>query len=578
MSSTLTTSYDDSSGAGIFGAIVGFAIGGPIGAVIGGSLVSGLSSSSSSRSSSRSYNRSYSRSTYDYETQRRREYQQQQEERMLREEQQRQEQEYRRQQRQAQLEREREQREREREEARQRKIEAERQRRLEQERKRVISNAWKQLQNELRKEITSSIRSEPERRKLSASVADIERPYIEAMNNGDTYTAENIVSRFRKEIISVQADEELAVSRQDELAEFLSAISREAPVGFLEEINSIRKQNVISSSISIDEQSKGIKSLFSEAQKLAGEISQANSISLEGITEQTFIIPPVTSVVDKSYSSESTELLQDICDFGGRVAFYDEATADDLKPLIAEASNGSEISRLKLIRSQIKTTYNKLREQAVLTAMFKRDIRDFLPPMRKAHNTDALCLRMEELLTAPVVSRDEYNSVYKEVKAVLVEQLDYIAEAVFAEKISDTLSGLGYTLLDENGNPANLTPGQMRMIDTPYEGYRARVKIGQNHAVVTRLVRVVGSEDEKASVSEYQLQQDIETGQKWCKDVQNFYDALKEDGISMTVKFSKEPGEEPLDVVVDESVKKNVQRGKSAEHRTDGLHSRKIGE
>lgn len=577
MSSTLTTSYDDSSGAGIFGAIVGFAIGGPIGAVIGGALASGSSSSSSY-------------SSYDYEAERRRERQRQENERKRQKqlEREREQREWERQQielyreeqererRQRELERER--REREREAERQRKIEAERKRKLEQERRRIAAESWKTLQCELKKEITSFVQSEPERRKLLESIANIESPYIKAMNDGNTYAAEDVVSRFRKKIISVQADEELTVSRQGELSEYLSALSREAPVGFSEEINSIRKQNVISSSISIDEQSKRIKSLFSEAQKLAGEISQASSISLGGITEQTFIIPPVTSVVDKSYSSESTELLQDICDFGGRVAFYDEATADDLKPLIAEASNGSEISRLKLIRSQIKTTYNKLREQAVLTAMFKRDIRDFLSPMRKAHNTDALCLRMEELLTAPVVSRDEYNSVYKEVKAVLVEQLDYIAEAVFAEKISETLLGLGYTLLDENGNPANLTPGQVRMIDTPYEGYRVRVKVGQNNTVVTRLVRVVSSEDEKSSVSEYQLQQDIETGQKWCKDVQNFYDALKEDGIAMTVKFSKEPGDEPLDVVVDESAKKTVQRGKSTEYQTGGLQSRKIGE
>ena len=210
--------------------------------------------------------------------------------------------------------------------------------------------------------------------------------------------------------------------------------------------------------------------------------------------------------------------------------------------------------------------------------MFKRDIRNFLPPIRKARDTERLCLRMEELLTASVISRNEYNSVYKEVKSVLAEQLVNIADAVFAEKISETLSKIGYTLLDENGRPANLTPGQMRMIDTPYEGYRARVKVGKNHTLITRLVRVVGSESEKASVSEYQLQQDIETGKKWCKDVQNFYDTLKDDGIAMTVAFSKEPGEEPLDVVVDSSVKKTVQRKNSSDLQTENLQSREIGE
>lgn len=594
MSSTRTASYDDSSGAGWGGALLGLAIAGPIGAVIGGALASGFSSGSSSRTSSRSsystsYSTSYSYSSYDYEAERRRERKRQEDERIFRQQQlnfqrqqwqerierEREQREWEREQRQW----EREQREREREEERQRRIDAERERKRKQERRRIAAQSWKTLQCELRKEITSSIHSEHERRKLSASIAELERPYINAMNDGDTYTAEDTVSRFRKQIISVQADEELAVSRQNELSEYLSALSQEAPAGFTEEINAILRKNKISSSSSIHDQNERIKSLFSEAQKLADEISRANSISLEGLAEQTFIIPPViNNADDEKKSDESAGLLEDICDFGGRAAFYDESAAESLKPLITEANSGAEVSRLKLIRSQVKTTYNNLREQAVLTAMFKRDIGDFLPPMKKAHDTESLCLRMEELLTASVVSRDEYNSVYKEVKAVLAEQLDYIAEAVFAEKISATLSGMGYTLFDENGSPANLTPGQVRMIDTPYEGYRARVKVGKNHTVVTRLVRVVGSEDEKASVSEYQLQQDIETGQKWCKDVQNFYDALKDDGITMTVNFSKEPGEEPLDVVVDSSVKKTVQRGKSSESQSGSMHSREIGE
>ncbi len=550
MSSGKVASYDDSSGAGLFGALVGFAVGGPIGAIIGGALASGTGSSSS-------YSSSYSRSSYynhDYEAQRHRERERQENKRILREQQQR-----------------------EREEARQRKLEAERQRKLKEERKRMIANSWRQIQSELKRQV-KSIKSEPEREKLLGSITSLEKPYIETMNGNDTYKAENIVNRLRQEIISMQAEEELILSRQGKLSEFLSALSKNAHAGFTEEINAIRKKNTISASNSVDEQNKRIKLLFTEAQNLAGEISRANSISLEGITEQTFIILPVVPRVNESKSSESVELLQDICDFGGRVAFYDEDTADSLKPLITEAKDCKEISRLKLIRSQIKTTYNHLREQAVLTAMFKRDFKDFLPSMRRLQNTESLCLRMEELLTAPIISRDDYNKIYKEVKAVFTEHFDDIIEAAFAEKISETLAGMGYTLFDENGRPAALTPGQLRVIDAPYEGYRVRVKVGRDKSLVTRLVRVVGSEEEKTSVSEYQKQQDIETGQKWREKVMGLYNVLRDEGIPMKIVHSKEPGEEPLDVVVDTSFKKSIQREISAELHTENLQTRKIGE
>ena len=262
MSSGKVASYDDSNGAGLFGALVGFAVGGPIGAIIGGALASGTGSSSS-------YSSSYSLSSYynhDYEAQRRRERERQENKRILREQQQR-----------------------EREEARQRKLEAERQRKLKEERKRMIANSWRQIQSELKRQVRS-IKSEPEREKLLGSITRLEKPYIETMNANDTYKAENIVNRLRQEIISMQAEEELILSRQGELSEFLSALSKNAHAGFTEEINAIRKKNTISASNSVDEQNKRIKLLFSEAQNLAGEISRANSISLEGITEQTFII------------------------------------------------------------------------------------------------------------------------------------------------------------------------------------------------------------------------------------------------------------------------------------------------
>ncbi len=51
-------------------------------------------------------------------------------------------------------------------------------------------------------------------------------------------------------------------------------------------------------------------------------------------------------------------------------------------------------------------------------------------------------------------------------------------------------------------------------LSTPYEGYKVRVKVNNNKTVATRLVRVVGSEEDKANISEYQKQKDIDAGMK----------------------------------------------------------------
>lgn len=468
---------------------------------------------------------------------------------------------------------------REQEAERQRKLEAEHQRRLEEERKKAIRNSWKRINHELQKQI-DGIKTTPERERLTALLHNAEHSYIQAMYNGNSSSAESLITQLRQDIISIHTEEEIITSRQDELSKLLSELKRKAPAGFARDIKSLLNNGMKSSTSSLEEQNKNIRAIMSKAQSLASEISIANSISIDTLVEETFIIPPVVTAEERTQKSSSdviqrTSLLQDIYDFGGRIAFFDEWEAEKLKPLLIEAKNGAETSRLRLIRSEVKTTYNRLREQAILTDMFKRDIHDFLPPMRKAIGTEKLCARMEDLLTSAVISRDEYNEIYKAVKIVLSEQLETITDAFFAEKIASMLNGMGYSLLDENGNPADLPPETMRMIETPYEGYRVRVKIGHDNSVVTRLVRVVGSEEEKASTSEYQRQQDIETCKKWRENIMDFYRVLEDEGIKMNIVYSKEPDEEPLDVVVDKSFQRQ-RRTSTAERQQERLQEGRI--
>ena len=431
-------------------------------------------------------------------------------------------------------------------------------------RRRLVEQTWQQTRQMLRKEI-DQVRNAPERQNLSASLEGMAATWRQAMLNNDATTAEKALAGLRQKIFSARTDEKMLDSKRDDLSRMLTKLGSEAPAGFAPELETLHKDSDSeNANLSIEEQAKRIEALKIKARKLAGEIAQANAISLDDLVEQAVFIPEPTdrNVPKEDKAKAGVELVADICDFGGRVAFFDEREAERLKPLVLEAKQGTTMTRLKLIRGQIKTTYGYLREYAALTDMFKRDLRDFLPTMRKAQGTEALCQRMEDLLAASNVSRDAYDEIYMSVKKVFLEQMETITDALLAEKVEGTLRQMGYTLMDEEGRPVELKPGEMRLLSTPYEGYRVRVKVGQNGAIATRLVRVVGSEEEKASVSEYQKQADIEVGKKWCAQLKQFHKALEEEGLPVKDIFRKEPGEEPLDIIVDPSMRK--QRGQTA--------------
>ena len=431
-------------------------------------------------------------------------------------------------------------------------------------RQRLVEQTWQQTCQMLRKEI-DQVRSSPERQALVSSLEGMASVWRQAMLNNDTPAAEKALAGLRQKIFSARTDEKMLDSRRDDLSRLLAKLGTEAPAGFAPELEALHKDsNSENANLSIEEQAKKIEALKAKARKLAGEIAQANALSLDDLVEQTVFIPEPAdrNAPEKDETKAGVELVADICDFGGRVAFFDEREAEQLKPLVLEAKQGTTMARLKLIRDQIKTTYGYLRERAVLTDMFKRDLRDFLPPMRKAQGTETLCQRMEDLLAAPNVSRDAYDEIYMSVKKVFLEQMETITDALLAEKVEGTLRQMGYTLMDEEGRPVELKAGEARLLSTPYEGYRVRVKVGQDGAIATRLVRVVGSEEAKASVSEYQKQADIEVGKKWCANLKQIHEALAEEGLPVRDIFRKEPGEEPLDIIVDASMRK--QRGQAA--------------
>ena len=422
----------------------------------------------------------------------------------------------------------------------------------------TIREAWRQTQQELKAE-ASGIISTSEHGKIIEAVNEAEARYKKAITDGDSASAMQIISNIREKMFSIHADEMMLKDKQNRLLAMIADIETKAPAGFRTELEALRK-NLPPDNVPVDEKSRSLNALTQRLRKVIYDISAISRISIENLEEDKVFFPPVHEEIhDNPSEAVNAKLLDDICDFGLRIAFFSKDEAEVAKSLILEAKEGAVSTfRLKAIRDQIKTTYGYLRERSVLTSMFQQDCQEFLSVMRKAKGTEELCSKINLLLQEKYISREDYNEIYKATRAVLEKQSEAIIDTIFMSKVETELEEMGYQLFDEEGNPVQITKRQIYTLDTPYEGYMLRVRVGDNHTVATRLVRVVGSDEEKLSVSEYQRQKDIETGRKLCGDLEKFYDSLKSQGISVNDIVRKEPEQEAIDVVVGK---------KSATHR-----------
>ena len=389
---------------------------------------------------------------------------------------------------------------------------------------------WNDIQNEMKR--TNSLALQEKIKSLTA-LLDRTRTFAEI-----TAHAANIYSEFQK---------------------FESALSGKMPQGFTPEWNDIQNELQKVKSLALHDKIKTLTALLGRTRTFAEKAAYAANISLTGLVEEKYKIPVrVISLENKSnVKSEKIEsLIADIVDFGTRVAFFDEDEAQRLRPLIDEVASQkthADEFRLSAIRQEVKMCYGKLKERKVLTEVFKEELHDMLPLMKLAQGTNAknLLVRMEDLLTARDVSRDEFTSLYEDVKILLAEQMESIIDETVTKQVGEALNEMGYTLVGEDGEDLpGLSAQQVNFIESPYEGYQVKVKVDNGGRLSTRLVRVADSEEEKDSSGEYQRQKDIEVGKKWCKDIEKVHEKMKDEGFEFKTTFRKEPEEQPIDVVV----------------------------
>ncbi|MDD4835569.1 MAG: hypothetical protein PHU72_00500 [Dethiosulfovibrio sp.] len=440
------------------------------------------------------------------------------------------------------------------EKAKQRRLEE--QRRIEEQRKALVKVA-EGLSKELSAQIdmlsdTTAKRSLKEflQQTLSSCKLDIQRGHT---------TVKESFREIRGKLLEAKMDEEMASSLVSGFESLVSTVESNMLPGFRSDWKKLLASAKEVQNLPVNRKINQLNSLISKANNFAVQMNKVATFSLEGIVEDIFVVPPPAPQVEAAEQNKDIELMRaDIADFGGRIAFFDRQEAEILRPLMEEATCCTSHFRISSIRDQVKTTYGRLKECKVLTELFKQEIRELLPVMKRTKNSESVIVRMEELLSSEKVDRNDFSPLYCEIKTIFAEQLDSLLDDAVARKMGSVLGEMGYSLIAEDrvfvGDPVtSLPPGEICYLESPYKGYRVIVRI-DGGKLATRLVRVVANEDEAKAGGEYQCQKDEETGRKWCKDLNAFYDSMEKEGIFLKPVHCKEPGEEPLDVVIDDKI------------------------
>ncbi|MDR3230910.1 MAG: hypothetical protein LBT65_05680, partial [Synergistaceae bacterium] len=245
--------------------------------------------------------------------------------------------------------------------------------------------------------------------------------------------------------------------------------------------------------------------------------------------------------------------------------------------------------RLNLLRRQVRTLYARLRERTALTTLFREKLEELyalvqaaqVPGKDFAPEAAALARRCETLCGGEYIDRTPFMNLYEDICRFAFSRNEEIADALFAQKVGDVLDELGYELLtdameeetettDETSAlqiPA-LLPDRVQYLESPYEGYRVMIRTGGQGEVSVRLVRVVADEKEKEAEGEYQRRKDVETGQKWCHDVDGFLDRMREEGLPLDVTLRREPEESEVLVVVDRKAARTGARKRAKKRPT----------
>jgi hypothetical protein len=274
------------------------------------------------------------------------------------------------------------------------------------------------------------------------------------------------------------------------------------------------------------------------------------------------------------------EIRRDIRDFASRISTLDETEGKRAEAIAQKSEAETRFhDKLEDLRRQIKTLWGTVREREALTSFFRDtlgELKDDLANAGKSFESPEgmkLMQRCDAMCGAKYIERTDFMNLYEDLARYTAGREKDIADALFAGKVKEALEELGYEILEDvdgaSGADADtLAPGEVRYLESPYDGYRVMAKVDAGGTLTTRLVRVVEN-DEHTSDSEVC---DRAAGAKWCVDFDRFIEKMRQAGLPMDVTLRKEPGEAEIMTIADKA-----ETAASEKRRTRKTHKRRRG-
>jgi len=236
------------------------------------------------------------------------------------------------------------------------------------------------------------------------------------------------------------------------------------------------------------------------------------------------------------------------------------------------------IGKLEMITGQIKFDISVLGKKFEETKFLKNNLFTLKLYTKQSSmpNSKEIELIIDELLSKPILSKDEIELIEQKVKKLKEEEKQLVDTAKLitskkkvAEAMEDAFKKLHYKPITEI--KANSVP---IYIDTPWSNYKIKFIFSGKGELLIKFIRIVASNEEKINTTKMDHATDIEICKKWSKDYKKWAETLNKMGFKLKKIWQKEPEDVGVEIEVNQQLysselkekKKKIIRKKSSKY------------
>ncbi|MEA2027815.1 MAG: hypothetical protein U9N49_02415 [Campylobacterota bacterium] len=334
---------------------------------------------------------------------------------------------------------------------------------------------------------------------------------------------------------------ELESERLEEMDEKIKRITQEFDAIAKDETLGVEAQKM-------DEIAQKLQGEFESWEEKYSVVSEYQSTldsyqkSLKAIIVQKGIEELIEGVEEQSVEilSPTQKLLLAIDEFKEKIKKYDASYAR-----FSDITTQSK-DKLKMVLESIKLDYGKAKEIAIWSDIYRED----LAKLAKLELTDEVEGKITALQKQERISKEAFQSIADEINEIMIKRQE---RAILLERLKESLDGMGYSVIEEEGTMSKLENGEIIYLDSDDDNYKIMLKLSDEMKMTTRVVRMVATQEEKDNVTSYQRLEDIQAAHRWCSSYDRLTNLLRANGIEVDTTLRIEPEDDTVLYMVDES-------------------------